>query len=215
MENFSEMSSIKQWGAIVMGALVVTTGLYFGMFKSQNDANAAAQKKLDAKLQENRELESYRPKLKQMQDELVSLKQQLDIERRIVPDEKEADNFIRMLDAEAIKAGVEIRSYSSDPVSTKEFYTAVPFQLELDGPYYAVLNFFDRVSKLERIVNVSNLMMATPKKAGDAKVKHTYEYAPNESVVVSCLTTTFFSHDLHPGAQPQAQPQVKKGGKTL
>jgi Tfp pilus assembly protein PilO len=31
----------------------------------------------------------------------------------------------------------------------------VPFEMELDGPYYSMLNFFDRVGKLERIVNVS------------------------------------------------------------
>lgn len=207
MENFSEMSGIKQWGAIVFGALIITLALYFTLFKSQRDTNAKAQQDLTAKLRENQELESYRPKLKQMQDELVSLKQQLDIERRIVPDEKEADNFIRMMDGEALKAGVELRRYTADPVSTKEFYTAVPFQLELDGPYYSVLNFFDRVSKLERIVNISNLLMSTTKKAGDAKAKHTYQYASNESVVATCLTTTFFSHDLDPAAQ---QP-VKKG----
>lgn len=211
MENFGEMSGIKQWGIILLGALAISVGLYFLMFKSQVDANKGAQDKLDAKLHENRELESYRPKLKQMQAELASLKQQLDIERRIVPDDKEADNFIRMLNSEALKAGVEIRSYVSDPTSSKEFYTTVPFELELDGPYYSVLNFFDRVSKLERIVNISNLMMSTTKKASEAKVKHTYDYAANESVAVSCVATTFFSHDMDPGVPTQA----KKGGKSL
>lgn len=204
MENFSEMSGIKQWGAIVLGALVITGALYFTVFKSQRAANETAQTNLDAKLRENQELESYRPKLKQIQDQLASLKQQLDIERRIVPDEKEADNFMRMLDGEALKAGIEIRRYTADPVATKEYYTAAPFELELDGPYYSVLNFFDRVSKLERIVNISNLLMSTTKKATDAKVKHNYQYAPNESVAVTCLTTTFFSHDLQPGAPAQA-----------
>jgi type IV pilus assembly protein PilO len=212
MENFSEMPSIKQWGAIVLGALVVTVGLYFTLFKSQRDDNEKAQTGLEAKLKENRELESYRPKLKQIQEELASLRQQLDIERRIVPDEKEADNFIRMLDGEALKAGVEIRSYTTNPLSTKDFYTAVPFQLELDGPYYSVLNFFDRVSKLERIVNISNVIMATTKKPTDAKVKHTYDYAANESVAVSCLATTFFSHNLQPATD---QKQANKGRKNL
>ena len=212
MENFNEMPGIKQWGAILLGAMVITVGLYFGVFKSQKDSNDEAQQKLNAKLQENRDLEAYRPKLKQMEAELASLRQQLDIERRIVPDDKEADNFIRMLDAEAVKAGVEIRRYAADPISSKEFYTAVPFQMELDGPYYAVVNFFDRVSKLERIVNVSSVMMATTKKASEAKVKYTYNYAPNESVAVSCVATTFFSHNLDPD---QPQPQVKKGRTNL
>jgi type IV pilus assembly protein PilO len=205
MENFGEMSGIKQWGVILLGALVITGALYFTVFKSQRAANDTAQLNLDAKLRENQELESYRPKLKQIQDQLASLKQQLDIERRIVPDEKEADNFMRMLDGEAAKAGIWIRRYTSDPLLTKEYYTAAPFELELDGPYYSVLNFFDRVSKLERIVNISNLLMSTTKKPGDAKTKHTYQYATNESIAVTCVTTTFFSHDLQPAAPAQAK----------
>ncbi len=72
--------------------------------------------------------------------------------------------------------------------------------MELDGPYYSMLNFFDRVGKLERIVNMSGLLVATTKKPTDAKAKHTYQYAPNESVVATCMATTFFSHDMEPPA---------------
>ena len=108
-----------------------------------------AQAALEVKLRENAELESYAPKLKDMERQLANLKQQLEIERRIVPDEKEVDGFIKMMDAEALKAGIEIRRYTAKPVSTREFYTEVPFEIELDGPYYSVLNFFDRVGKLE------------------------------------------------------------------
>ena len=82
--------------------------------------------------------------------------------------------------------------------SAKEYYTEVPFDIELDGPYYSMLNFFDRVGKLERIVNISGLLVATTKNPADAKVKHTYQYAPNESVVATFTATTFFSHDLDP-----------------
>jgi len=84
--------------------------------------------------------------------------------------------------------------------TSKQYYTEVPFDMELDGPYYSVLNFFDRVSKLERIVNISNLLVSTSKKPADAKVKHTYQYAPNESVVTSFTATTYFSHDTQPSA---------------
>jgi type IV pilus assembly protein PilO len=144
-----------------------------------------------------------------MERQLANLKQQLEIERRIVPDEKEVDGFIKMLDAEALKAGIEIRRYTAQPVSTREFYTEVPFEIELDGPYYSVLNFFDRVGKLERIVNMSGLLVATTKKPSDAKAKHTYQYAPNESIVATCEATTFFSHDLAP---PAGAPAKGKGG---
>ena len=112
---------------------------------------------LDAKLRENAELESYRPKLAEIERQLASLKQQLEIERKIVPDEKEVPGFMKMMNAEAAKAGIELRRYTAKPTAAKEFYTEVPFEMELDGPYYSMLNFFDNVGKLERIVNVSGL----------------------------------------------------------
>jgi type IV pilus assembly protein PilO len=211
MANFGEMSGIKQWAVVVGGAALITAGLYFTLFKTQRDQNTAAQAALDTKRKENAELESYRPKLAEIERQLASLKQQLEIERRIVPDEKEVDGFMRMLDAEASKAGIEIRRYTSQPVGQKEFYSEVPFEMELDGPYYSMLGFFDRVGKLERIVNVSSLLVSTTRKPQDAKAKKTYQYAPNESIVATCKATTYFSHDLDPaGTGKPGQAAVKK-----
>jgi Tfp pilus assembly protein PilO len=111
--NFSELSGIKQWLAVIAGGAVLSGALYFTVFKSQNDKNTAAQHALHDKIQENNELEAYRPKLKQMEQQLAELKQQLEIEQRIVPDEKQVDDFITMMDAEAVKAGVELRRYKA------------------------------------------------------------------------------------------------------
>jgi type IV pilus assembly protein PilO len=195
MGNFAELSGIKQWGALIAGAALITVALYFTVFKNQRAANDSAQQNLQSKLRENAELEAYRPKLAEIERQVASLKQQLEIERRIVPDEKEVDTFIKMLDSEALKSGIEVRRYTAKPVSSKEFYSELPFEMELDGPYYSVLNFFDRISKLERIVNISDLLVASTKKPAEAKAKHTYQYAASESIVATCTATTFFSHD--------------------
>ena len=209
--NFGELSGVKLLGVLVLAGIVGTGALYYTVFKSQRDENASAQTKLQAKMRENAELEAYKPKLADIERQLASLKQQLEIERRIVPDEKEVDNFMRMVSGEARKAGIEIRRYTAKPVSAREYYTEVPFEVELDGPYYSMLGFFDRVSKLERIVNVNNLLVASTRKPSDAKAKKTYQYAPNESVVATCLTTTYFSHDLDPsGAAAKPGQPAKK-----
>jgi type IV pilus assembly protein PilO len=209
MENFSELPNLKQWGALIAGGALVSAGLYFTLFKSQRDANTQAQQALESKMRENSELQSYAPKLKDMDRQLANLKQQLEIERRIVPDDKEVDGFIKMMDAEAAKAGVELRRYAAKPTTTKDYYTELPFDMELDGPYYSVLNFFDRVGKLERIVNISGVLIASTRHASDAKVKHTYQYAPNESIVATCTAVTFYSHDMDPTAS--AMPAKAKG----
>jgi type IV pilus assembly protein PilO len=209
--NLGELSGVKLLGTLVLAAAVGTGGLYYTVFKSQRDQNQAAQIKLQAKLRENAELEAYRPKLADIERQLSNLKQQLEIERRIVPDEKEVDNFMRMVSGEARKSGVEIRRYTARPYVTKDFYTEVPFEVELDGPYYSMLGFFARLGKVERIVNVANLLVASTRTPASAKTKHSYQYAQSESVVATCQTTTYFSHDLDPASPAgKAGTPVKK-----
>src|SRR5436305_386132 len=121
-----------------------------------------------------------------------------------VKEVKDADQFIKLLHDTAATSGIEIRRYTAMPVSNKEFYSEVPFAIDIDGPYYSVLNFFQRVAELERIVNVGNMQMGNTKKGSEAKVKGGYTYAPGETVLASCTATTFFSHD--PEEQPAPGP---------
>ena len=79
MANLGEMSGAKQWGLALGAAVLVSTALFFTYFKTQRDANEKAQKALDAKLQENAQLEPYRSKLADIDRQIANLQQQLDI----------------------------------------------------------------------------------------------------------------------------------------
>jgi type IV pilus assembly protein PilO len=206
MANLGEMTELKQWLVAMGGVALLTVALIFTLFRSMRDENTTAQKTLETKVAENAQLEQYRPKLADMERQVANLKQQLEIERKIVPDDKQVEQFIKMVDAEGVKAGIEIRRYTAKPVSSKDFYSEMPFELEIDGPYYSVLNFFDRLGKTERIVNVSDLLMANTKRGTDAKAKAQYQYASGESVVATCVATAFFSHDLAPTGAAGAKP---------
>src|SRR5260221_14055573 len=111
--NFSDLSGVKQWGVVIFGGALVTVALYFTVFKSQSDKNAAAEHAVEDKVRENNELESYRHKLKDMERQLANLKQQLEIERRIVPDEKQEDTFIERVEDGGQKEGDWVRRHSA------------------------------------------------------------------------------------------------------
>jgi type IV pilus assembly protein PilO len=202
MTKFSELPGKTQVAIIVGGAVALTAGFYFLQLRRMTEANQVARVALQAKQRENAVLRPYRDKEKELEQKIAALQQQLEILKKIVPDEKEVDQFMHIVQATANSAGVEIRRYTSKPVLTREFYTEAPFEMDIDGPYYSVLNFFDRASKLERIINVGGLQMASVKKPSDARVRKVYQYAPSESVVVNCLATTFFSRDITPQAAP-------------
>jgi type IV pilus assembly protein PilO len=202
MAKFSELPGKTQVAVVVGGAIALTVSFYFLQLRRITEANQVAGAALQAKQRENALLRPYRDKEKELEQRMAALQQQLEILKKIVPDEKEAEQFMHIMQAAAANAGVEIRRYTAKTANTREFYTEVPFEMDVDGPYYSVLNFFDRASKLERIINVAGLQMATVKRPNEAKVRKVYQYAPSESVVASYLATTFYSHDITPQAAP-------------
>jgi type IV pilus assembly protein PilO len=202
--KWSELSAAKQLGIFVVVALVISGVGYYFLDKPLMEANDQTSKQIVAVKAENDSLRPYENKVRDLDQQIENLKQQLEIQKRIVPDEKEADNFIRLVQATAASSGIEVRLYSAKATTPKEFYVEAPFELNLDGPYYSVLNFFDKLAKQERIVTVSNLQMAGVEKSGEAKIRRRYAYAATESVVASCTATTYFSREA--GATPAGKP---------
>jgi type IV pilus assembly protein PilO len=62
----------------------------------------------------------------------------------------------------------------------QEFYARVPLELTMVGSYHNVATFFDKISKLDRIINILNFSMGDVKQRGGETV-----------VKTSCLATTF------------------------
>ena len=202
MSKWNDLPAKTQW--LTIGAVIVlmTVAAYFLVFQPAMAANDATAKQLAGVKAENDQLRPYSAKLTDLEHQIESLKQQLEIQKRIVPDEKEADNFIRLVQSTASSAGIEIRSYAAKPAVSKEFFVEAPFELNIDGPYYGVLGFFEKMAKLERIINVSGLQMASLTDSSKAKVKRKYNYAAGETVVASCTATTYFSRESQPDAAP-------------
>ena len=213
MAKFSEMSVAAKAGIFFLAALLVGGAFYYLYLNPIIEENKQLQAKVTDKQAENKRLKFFEDKLPELNTQLVHLQQQLEIEKKIVPDEKEADKFMKLIHDQASAAGIEIRRYSSLPIASRQYVTEVPFQVDIDGTYDSVVRFFDRVAKLDRIINISNLQMANVKTTGPAKIKTTYTYAPGESVVASCTATTFFSHDMTPPDSTPAAPNAANAAK--
>jgi type IV pilus assembly protein PilO len=208
MAKFSEMGFGARFLVVFVITLLAGVGYYYLYLNNEIQKNQQIASKIAEKRAENEKLREFEPKLKQLEREMAILEQQIEREKKVVPDDKDADQFIRLLHDTAANAGIEIRRYTAQPIANKEFYSEVPFAIDIDGPYYSVLNFFQRVSELERIVNIDNLQVSNAKNTGPAKIKNTYQWAPGETIVASCTASTFFSHD------PEPPPPAKPGQKA-
>lgn len=194
--------------AILLAVVVVAAGMYVpgSPLTTQREQIAAANKEIADLEPQVRQLEDYERRHADLKAQVAGLEKQLEVLRTIVPEEKDVDDFIRMMHASAASSNVEIRRITSKPVVAKEFYNELPFEIEFDGPYYSVMTFFAKLGRLSRIINVSDLMFLNMERAKD-KGGPKFPVRPGTSVIATCTATTFFTK-TDPGAAG-AQP-----GKT-
>lgn len=192
MVSLKELPYVAQIGLVALVILMLTAGAYMFSLEPLAKANQSDALTLKSKQAEIAQLTPYKAKLAELNSQTETLRVQMDAQQKVVPEEKEVPAFITLVQNESVAAGVEVRRYTPKETSPKEYYVEVPFEIDVDGPYYSVLNFYDRLQKLERIVNVSRLSMGALK-GGKAPVKGSYKWSPNETVLANCVLTTFYS----------------------
>ncbi|OFW19179.1 MAG: hypothetical protein A3H27_15495 [Acidobacteria bacterium RIFCSPLOWO2_02_FULL_59_13] len=196
LPKFNDLSTPLQVGAILLvGALVFGASEYTllsGPKQTRQERQTAATRLEN----ENKPLREYVPKHRQLIAENQQLEMQLQNLQQIVPSEKGVDDFVRDVQAEASLEGVMVRSFTARAAITQEFYVELPFVVQLDGAYDDVLRFYERLPRLPRIINVSELNMGGIEsgKGGGKK----YNYSPSSTVVAVCTVTTFFSREVPP-----------------
>ena len=151
-------------------------------------------------------LRVYKQRRAELQSEMDALQKQLATLQTIVPEEKQTDQFILMVQNAAVTSGVSIRVLTAKPVANKQYYSEMPFDIQADGPYFAVLDFFARLGRLSRIMNVGDLRLASLAKNGGGKFRLT----PGTSVNGSFTITTFFTQPAPAAVPVSATAPVKR-----
>lgn len=164
---------------------------------------AGAQARLKPLEADVESLRVYRQRRAELQSDMDALQKQLATLQTIVPEDKQTDQFILMVQRAAATSGVTIRTLTTQPVAQKEYYYEMPFQITADGPYYSVLDFFSRMGRLSRIINVGDLKLSSVDRQNQGK----FRMAPGTSVSGQFTVTTFFTGS----AQPQANTKPAAG----
>jgi type IV pilus assembly protein PilO len=151
--------------------------------------------------QEVSALQVYERRYSEFMQEMNALNKQLDTLKTIVPEGKEVDEFMRLLQGAASASGVQIRHLTAQAVVAREYHYEMPFNIEVDGPYFSIVDFFGRLSQLSRIINVGDL---TFNGLGEGKAK--YPVRPNTTVTGSCVVTTFFTMPSEAAPTAAVQP---------
>jgi type IV pilus assembly protein PilO len=206
-----DMSVIMQGlVAAAIAVVLVLLGIYlpFSPVAQEKDQVEKAVQQRTALTQEVQQLQVYKQRYGELKQQMDAYSKQLETLKTIVPEDKETDEFIRLLQGAASQSNVQIRQLKAKAVVPKDNnYYEMPFDIQADGPYFNVLDFFGRLSRLSRIINVGDLDFSDPEKS---KGGH-YTLRPGSTVSGVFTVTTYFTKPAETAAGAGA---AKPGAKN-
>lgn len=152
--------------ALITVVIIAAVGLgYYAVFyKSQitkintlRNSIAAADQELVKKRTIANNLHKFRRQVEQ-------LNQQLKEALALLPNSADIPDLLTKVAAMAEKSGLELKLFKLESERPQQFFAEVPVKLEVVGNYHELAVFYDKVSRLPRIINVENLNMTNPEK---------------------------------------------------
>ena len=194
-KGFKDFPPMAQAAVLGLVVVLVVGGLsyYFvyPLFQQKTDLEA----KVVALEADNEKNRAFETKLTEYRNRIAQLETQLETLRSIVPDSQDTDAFMKTVFSTAGAAGIHVRTFVAQPMVTKDYYIEMPYQIRLDGTYWALVNYFDRLAHEQRIISVTSISLGAPEGGGLGA----YEVPKSESVGASCVVSTYFNR-----AQPAA-----------
>jgi type IV pilus assembly protein PilO len=128
--------------------------------------------------------------------QLAALDEALQLAATLLPETREIPELLTQISQLGLQVGLEFRLFKPEPEKRADFFAEVPVSLAILGRFHDVARFFDQLSKLPRIVNVTDIKIAPATKEPGAE----------PTLSTQCLVTTF--RFLEP-----SEADVQKGGR--
>jgi type IV pilus assembly protein PilO len=180
LERFFDLDTRQRIIASVL-AIAFVFGAYWYLVYSGRHAETV---KVMGKIGELRKQRDDKQKLVanigKLQESVRELGAELKQAEARLPDSKEIPDLLSSISSAGRDSGLEVISFRQRQEQLKDFYAEVPVDVTVRGNYHEVAAFFDRVGQLDRIVNVGDIAIQSPKREGDEMIVDTL-----------CSATTF------------------------
>lgn len=164
----------------VLLGVAILVGYYY-LYYSPVKANINALRKekvaLEGKIKEQRIIAKDLPTFKK---EVAKLEIQLNKLLEQLPNSSEIPKLLRTVSDVGKASGLEFLKFAPKGESPREFYAEIPVEISVNGGFHDFGMFLDKVSRLSRIVNVSDVLFNTPTQSSG-----------QSNMVIDCTARTF------------------------
>lgn len=163
---FDKISKLRMMHRVLIfaGTVVLIVGLYIWLVYIPKTGEITTIKSELDRLERNIEIARVRAKnLKRLEADLAKAQGDLKVAIKLLPTTSEIPSLLKNITKLGNDSNLEFLLFSPEKQVSKEFYVEIPVSIELLGSYHDVAIFFDKVGKLDRIVNVVDLNMIPTK----------------------------------------------------
>jgi type IV pilus assembly protein PilO len=178
-----------QLGVAFLVAALICGAFYWFSYAEALEQEKTKEAALAVLQKEIRALEATANRLPEFQREVQALEARLETLKRILPPQKEMPDLMRRVQYLAAQSSLAIRGFNPAPTAQRDFYVEVPVNLEVEGTFHNLGAFFDRISRMSRLVNI-----------GEVKIKAQSQQVINNTIAVTAVATTYVYQEPPPVA---------------
>ena len=163
---FEKAGKIKRAHRILIfiGTIILFGGAFYSLdYMPKAEEIANAEENVDRLEQQLRTVKIRARSLQKFRDEYAKIQERFHEALKLLPDKREIPNLLKSISQQGLDAKLEFRLFSPQPEKPKDFYMEIPVSMEVRGEYINVIDFFDRIGRMDRIVNVLNINMKPDK----------------------------------------------------
>lgn len=158
-ERLNEQPLHIRIGILLLVVFVISLVYWYFFWSPQAEELKNAENRLRQDQVKLREYEAIASDLPKFEKENKRLDLEFQQVARKLPKDKEIPALIDGVYAEISASNLESITFTPKPQVAKDIYAEIPIQMEVVGTYSSLANFFDRISRLPRIVNVRDLQL--------------------------------------------------------
>src|SRR5213594_1566260 len=166
----------------VMGLLIIGAAGYFLLLSPAQAEVAQLRAQLSSLQSEITRNRAIVADLMKYRREAVELEARLNALKEKLPGEKEIPTLYRTVSDAASASGLGVSLFQPRPPVVRDYYSEIPISLNAEAGYHQIGEFFERVAKMARVVNITEIKLSSanrPRSPVRAElVLATYMYRP-------------------------------------
>ncbi|MDA8325841.1 MAG: type 4a pilus biogenesis protein PilO [Nitrospiraceae bacterium] len=167
--NFGKIGRPARVAIAVVPALLYAAVFTMLLLMPKHKAIKAQMAEISAQQNDIANTQSMASRLNLLKDENARLRARLDELSEQLPEEKEVSQLLGQVSDAGTRAGLQILSWKPGPrkLHQSKIVYEVPVDVTLSGSYHRFGSFLGALTRLKRIVNISDIKMSAPKPSGN------------------------------------------------